>query len=106
MSQVKTISRERKMKAMVDTSKAKWEFSKEDKYIFDWLEKNGFDAVLEKQYISKMKVSVSKNGVTDNAEFISGTRFDVKSYMEQYRKSFNLLCELQKLRDMRKEDEK
>ena len=68
-------------------------------------EKNGFDAVLEKQYISKMKVSVSKNGVTDNAEFISGTRFDVKSYMEQYGKSFELLCELQKLRDMRKEDE-
>lgn len=87
---------------MIDTSKAKWEFSKEDKYIFDWLEKNGFDAVLEKQYISKMKVAVSKNGVTDNAEFISGTIFDVISYMEQYRKSFDLLCELEKLRDMRR----
>lgn len=79
---------------MIDTSKARWEFSKEDKYIFDWLEMNGFDVVLEKQYISKMKVTVSKNGITDNAEFISGTRFDVKSYMEQYGKSFNLLCEL------------
>jgi hypothetical protein len=93
------------MKRMIDTSKAKWEFSKEDKYIFDWLKKNGFDAALEKQYISKMKVTVSKNGITDNAEFISGTKFDVKSYMEQYRKSFDLLCELKKLRDMRKEDE-
>ena len=91
---------------MIDTRKAKWEFSEEDKYIFDWLEKNDFDAVLEKQYISKMKVTVSKNGVSDNAEFISGTRFDVKSYMEQYRKSFNLLCELKKLRDIRKEGEK
>lgn len=83
---------------MIDTSKAKWEFSKEDKYIFDWLEKSGFDAVLEKQYISKMKVAVSKNDVTDNAEFVSGIKFDVKSYMEQYGKSFNLLCELHKLR--------
>lgn len=83
---------------MIDTSKAKWEFSKDDKYIFDWLEKNGFDAVLEKQYISKMKVTVSKNGVTDNAEFISGIKFDAKSYMDQYGKSFDLLCELHKLR--------
>ena len=83
---------------MIDTSKAKWEFSKEDKYIFDWLDKNGFDAILEKQYISKMKVIVKKDGVTDNAEFISGLKFDVKSYMEQYGKSFELLCELQGLR--------
>lgn len=83
---------------MIDTSKAKWEFSKEDKYIFDWLEKNGFDAVLEKQFISKMIVSVTKGDVTDKAEFVSGMRFDVKSYMEQYGRSFQILCELQKLR--------
>lgn len=87
---------------MIDVSKAKWEFSKEDKYIFEWLEKNGFDAVLEKQYISKMKVTVTKNGVTDNAEFISGLKFDVKSYMEQYEKSFELLCELNRLREITK----
>lgn len=80
---------------MIDTSKAKWEFSKEDKYIFNWLDKNGFDAVLEKQYITKMKVTVTKDGVTDNAEFVSGMRYDVKSYMEQYRKSFELLRRLQ-----------
>lgn len=79
---------------MIDTSKAKWEFSKEDKYIFDWLEKNGFDAVLEKQYISKLYVKVSKDGVTDHARFESGMRYNVKAYMEQYRKSFELLCRL------------
>ena len=50
---------------MIDTSKARWEFSAEDKYIFEWLDKNGFDAVLEKQYISKMRVRVTKDGVTD-----------------------------------------
>ena len=79
---------------MIDTSKAKWEFSKEDKYIFDWLEKNGFDAVLDKQYISKLYVTVSKDGVTDNARFESGMRYNVKSYMEQYGKSFELLTKL------------
>lgn len=79
---------------MIDTSKAKWDFSNEDKYIFQWLEENGFDAVLEKQYISKMVVTVSKNGIVDKAEFASGKRFDVKSYMEQYQKSFDILCRL------------
>ena len=80
---------------MIDISKAKWEFSKEDKYIFKWLEENGFDAVLEKQYISKLYVIVSKDGVTDHARFESGMRYNVKAYMEQYRKSFDLLCKLQ-----------
>ena len=86
---------------MIDISKAKWEFSNEDKYIFNWLEENGFDAVLKKQFISKMKVAVTKDGVTDNAEFPSGMKFNVKSYMEQYGKSFKLLCELQKLRELK-----
>lgn len=80
---------------MIDTSKAKWEFSKEDEYIFEWLDKNGFDAVLMKQYINKMKVKVSKNGVTDNAEFVSGKRYDVKSYMEQYNRQFEMITALQ-----------
>lgn len=83
---------------MIDLTKQKWEFSKEDKYIFDWLEKNGFNAVLEKQYLSKMKVTVSKNGITDNADFICGLHFDVESYMEQYGKYFAMLCELTALK--------
>ena len=88
---------------MIDTSKAKWEFSKEDKYIFNWLKENGFDAVLEKQFISKMKVTVTKDGVTNHAEFPSGMKFDVKSYMKQYGKSFDMLCELEKLRKLKAE---
>ena len=82
---------------MIDISKAKWEFSKEDKYIFDWLEKNGFDAVLEKQYVSKLYVTVSKDGVTDHAMFVSGMKYNVKAYMETYRKKFELLCKLQSI---------
>lgn len=82
---------------MINTEKAKWQFSKEDNYIFEWLDKNGFDAVLEKQYISKLHVTVTKDGVTDHARFESGMRYDVKSYMEQYRKSFELLCKISKI---------
>lgn len=84
---------------MIDMSKATWEFSKEDKYIFDWLDKNGFDAVLEKQYISKLYVTVSKDGVTDHARFNSGMRYNVRAYMEQYRASFELLTKLQNMKE-------
>lgn len=76
---------------MIVTNKAKWEFSKEDKYIFDWLEENGYDAVLEKQYLNKMVVMVMKDGITELAEFPSGKRYDVQAYMEQYHKSFEML---------------
>lgn len=79
---------------MIDTSKAKWEFSEEDIYIFKWLDENGFDAILEKQYISKLIVTVTKDGITDNAEFTSGKKFDVCSYMEQYRRTFEMLCKI------------
>lgn len=81
---------------MIDLRNQKWDFSKEDEYIFAWLDQHGFDAVLEKQYISRMKVTVSKNGFTDETSFPSGVRFDVKSYMEEWEKSFNMLCELAK----------
>jgi hypothetical protein len=76
---------------VIDTSKAKWDLSKEDAYIFDWLQANGYDAVLEKQYVSKMKVKVTKDGVTDLAEFPSGKRYNVQAYMEQYGRAFELL---------------
>lgn len=36
---------------MLDTSRAQWEISKEEKYALDWFERNGFDAVLEKQFL-------------------------------------------------------
>lgn len=80
---------------MIDISKAKWEFSPEDNYIFRWLDENGFDAILEKQGINSMRVMVSKDGVKDNAVFASGRKFDVKSYMEAYRKTFEMLCKMQ-----------
>ena len=82
---------------MIDTSKAKWELSKEDAYVFEWLQANGFDAVLVKQYVSKMKVTVSKDGVTDHAEFTSGRKYDVKAYMEQYGRAFEQQRRIQQL---------
>lgn len=80
---------------MIDISKAKWELSKEEQLIFKWLEDNGYDAVLDKQFVNKIYVSVTKDGLTDNAQFLCGFKYDVKGYMEQYGKSFDLLKRLE-----------
>ena len=83
---------------MIDTAKARWEFSSEDRYIFEWLEKNGFDAVLEKQNITTMRVRVSRDGFTSVETFPSGRRFDVKAFMDLFAKQFELFCKLEKMK--------
>ena len=53
---------------MIDVSKAKWTLSEETVFAVEWFEKNGFSGSLDKQYLSKTKFTVSKNGVTDKFE--------------------------------------
>ena len=38
---------------MIDTSNAKWDFSKEEKYVIRWFNDNGYDGKILKQCISK-----------------------------------------------------
>lgn len=91
---------------MLDTSRAQWEISKEEKYALDWFERNGFDAVLEKQFLSKTNFSVSKNGVTDKFSLPHGEKVNVKKVMEQFARAFELLCELQELRKQARKEGK
>ena len=89
---------------MIDTTAAKWGLSETEQYVIKWFEENGFDGKLEKQYISKTRFTISKDGVTDHVELVQGiTNMDVVAYMEQYRKSFELLCELHQLRQLKNE---
>ena len=84
---------------MIDTSKAKWEFSDNEKAAIEWFNENGFSGTLDKQYISKTKFTITKDNVTDQFELLSSYDLDIKSYMEQYDKSFEQLKELKKLRE-------
>lgn len=79
---------------MIDTSNAKWELTKNDTYAIKWLEENGFNVVLKKQYISKTIYTVKKNGIEDRFELPNGFNYDVENYMELYRKTWELLCQL------------
>lgn len=84
---------------MIDVSRAKWDLSKEEKYAINWLNENGFDGTLEKQFVSKTIFTIAKDGVTDKFELTQGVKnMKMAHYMEQFKKNWDMLCELTKLR--------
>jgi len=84
---------------MISISNAKWDFSKEEKYVIDWFNKNGFDGKIVKQYISKTVFEISKDGISDKFELPQGIVFkNIKAYMEQFMKNWDMYCELYELR--------
>ena len=88
---------------MIDTTKQKWDFSKEEKYAIDYLNEHGFSGELKKQYISKTVFSICKDGIQDFFELPQGLKkMDIKKYMEQFSKNWGILVELVKLREAAK----
>lgn len=86
--------------SMIDILNAKWDFSKEEKFAIQWFNDNGYDGKIIKQYISKTVFEISKDGITEKFELPQGIVFrNIKGYMEQYRKNWEMLCELQRLRE-------
>lgn len=84
---------------MIDISNAKWDFSKEEKFAIKWLEENGFEGKVIKQYLSKTEFEISKDGITNKFTLPQGIAFrNIKGYMEQYRENWKMLCELHELR--------
>lgn len=85
---------------MIDLSGAKWDFSKEEKFAIEWLENNGYTGKIVKQYISKTVFDIEKDGVKTKFELPQGIVFkNIGAYMENWRQNWNILCELQKLRE-------
>ena len=84
---------------MIDTSKAKWDLAEGEKYAIQWFEEHGFEGTLDRQYLSKTYFTVTKDGVTDEFALPMGSKdIQYPPIMEQYARSFTLLCELEALR--------
>lgn len=84
---------------MIDVSSAKWDFSKEEKYVIKWFNENGFDGKIERQYVSKTIFTISKDGITDRFELQQGIVFkSISNYMKQFEKNWEMLCKLQELK--------
>lgn len=94
---------EKRLTDMIDISNAKWDFSKEEKYVIDWFNRNGFDGEIIKQYVSKTIFEISKNGATDRFELPQDLK-NVGRYMEQFGRNWEILCELQQLRKVKEEN--
>ena len=78
---------------MINISNAKWDFSKEEKYVINWFNKNGFDGKIVKQYISKTVFEISKDGISDKFELPQGIVFkNIKAYMGQFMKNWDMYC--------------
>lgn len=87
---------------MIDITNAKWDLSKEEKSVIKWLDDNEYNGKILKQYVSKTVFEISKDGITDNFELPQGIDSkQIKNYMEQFQKNWNMLCELKKLRQMK-----
>lgn len=84
---------------MIDTSKAKWDFSNEEKYAIRWFNENGFTGELVKQYISKTIFIVSKDGQTEKFELPQGFKgMKMGKYMAMFEKSFAMAIEYERLK--------
>lgn len=83
---------------MIDLIKATRVLSNEEMYAIDWFNKHGFEGTLDRQYRRKARFTVTKNGVTDKFELLCCEDYDIEGYMEQYERSFEMLCELTRLR--------
>lgn len=82
---------------MLDLSKVKWDMSPEEKYAVKWFNDHGFDGDVQ-QLLSKTKFTVTKNGVTDTSfQIPTIPNVKIKDLMEQYEKSFEMICKLQAL---------
>lgn len=84
---------------MIDTTNAKWDFSKEEKYVIKWFNDNGFNGKVIKQYVSKTIFEIEKDNIVDKFELPQGIVFNsILSYMKQFEKNWDMICELRKLR--------
>ena len=83
---------------MINTSNVKYEFSKEEEYAIKWFNENGFDGKIDKQLQTKTRFIVSKNGVDGKFELPQRVIIsNIKSFMEQWNKSFELSYKIHKL---------
>lgn len=85
---------------MTDIKNAKWDLSKGEQCAIKWFEENGFDLVLEKQFVSKTVFLVSKDGMSDTFELSQHiTKMeDVQRRLDVYMENFAIKVELERLR--------
>lgn len=71
-------------------------------YVIWWFVHNGFFGSLVRNNTNKTEWVVTRNGITDTFTLTASNqnpkKCDIKSYMDSFRKSFDMKCEIEKLK--------
>lgn len=85
---------------MVNTSKIKWDLSEAEKAVFKWLNDNEFTGEVKRQYQTKIKCIVEKEGVSTEVDIPSSLTMDtVSDWLIRFEKDFKMQRELYELRE-------
>ena len=71
------------------------ELSKNEEYVIEWFEENGIEVISAKQYVSKTKFKIRKDGIEVDFELLSEVT-NIKKYMEMYKQSLDMKFEIEK----------
>ena len=71
------------------------QLSKNEEYVIKWFEKNEIEVISAKQYVSKTKFKIRKDGIEDDFELLSEVT-NIKKYMEMYKQSLDMKFEIEK----------
>lgn len=71
------------------------QLSKNEEYVIEWFEENGIEVISAKQYVSKTKFKIRKDGIEDDFELLSEVT-NIKKYMEMYKQSLDMKFEIEK----------
>lgn len=82
---------------MTNLDKHQWEFSTEEKYVIDWLESNGYAVTINKRFITKDKITISKGGHSEDTEIPLGDhRIHYDKIVKLIDKTFKMGVEIAK----------
>lgn len=76
----------------------KKDFSKNERYAMKFFKNNGFEFEVLKQYNSKTKFKIQKDGLSYEWELLAGVE-DIKKYMSMFVYSHEQKLEIQKLKE-------
>lgn len=71
------------------------QLSKNEEYVIKWFEENEIEVISAKQYVSKTKFKIRRNGIEVDFELLSEVT-NIEKYMEMYKQSLDMKLEIEK----------
>lgn len=87
---------------MIDTSKMRKETTKHEEYAIKWFNEHGFNGAVIHQWVTETAFKIERDGVADDfrltATMQDKRKCNIKEYMEQFLKSFEMKVQIEKMK--------